>query len=123
MGTNYYHFKEKIKEGDFPEGGLHIGKNSAGWVFHFEAHEYPRLKTAQDYQEFLKEGVIYNEYDEEVSYEEFWKIVEESKEDYYGKPPYDFENLPEDGNTSSFPLIGIAEWMDEGFMFTANDFC
>ena len=85
MGTNYYLYRSRA-EAELELDGFHIGKNSAGWVFHFEAHEYPTLKTVQDYKEFLKEGFIYNEYDEEVSYKKFWEIVKYSKGNYYGKP-------------------------------------
>ena len=104
------------------EAGLHIGKLSGGWVFHFRAYAKPKLKTVQDYREFLKEGVIYNEYDEEIPYEEFWKLVEESlKSDPWDpEPPYSFDNLPDDISTY---IIGVKEWMDEGFMFTLNNFC
>ena len=45
MGTNYYHYKEKIKESNENSNeGLHIGKNSWGWVFHFEAHKVTRIE-------------------------------------------------------------------------------
>lgn len=117
MGTNYYWFKKRIHEG--AEGGLHIGKNSAGWVFHFEAHEYPRLKTVQDYKEFLKKGFIYNEYDEKIPYNEFWEIVEDSVEDCYDRPPYSFVNLPK----GEEDILSLRGWMSEDYMFSMGDFC
>ena len=122
MGTNFYYFTGKIKEGIPAETGLHIGKLSAGWVFHFQAYE--KLRTIPQYKAFLKEGYIYNEYDEEVSYEDFWRIVEDSlkPDPWDNEPPYSFDNLPEGDNTSS-RLTGIEEWMSSGFMFTKNDFC
>ena len=120
MGNNYYHFQDKVKATTPVEAGLHIGKNSAGWVFNFQAYETPQLKTVDDYRKFLKDGVIYNEYDEEISYEEFWKIVAESLLDFYGEAPYSLNNLPED---DSVRIIGVEEWMDGGFTFTKNDFC
>lgn len=120
MGTNYYHFPDQVKATTPVEVGLHIGKNSAGWVFNFQAYETPQLKTVDDYRKFLKDGVIYNEYDEEIPYEEFWKIVAESLLDFYGEAPYSLNNLPEDDSAS---IVGIEEWMNEGFTFTKNDFC
>lgn len=122
MGTNFYYFSDQVKATTPVETGRHIGKLSGGWVFHFRAYEKPKLKTVRDYREFLKEGVIYNEYDEEISYEEFWKLVKESlKSDPWDpEPPYSFDNLPDDISTY---IVGIKEWMDEGYMFTENDFC
>lgn len=123
MGTNFYYFKEKINtEERAVEEGLHIGKLSAGWVFHFQAHK--KLGTVLQYRIFLKKGYIYNEYEEEVSYEDFWRIVEDSlkPDPQDNKPLYSFDNLPEDDKTSAY-LMGIEEWMDEGYMFTLNDFC
>ena len=121
MGTNFYYFSEKITNSVFEEGGMHIGKLSAGWVFNFQAYENPKLKTVQDYKEFLKSGVIYNEYEEEVSYRDFWELVEDSlkPDPCDSEPPKSFDNLPED----SIHPINIEEWMDEGCMFTENDFC
>lgn len=116
MGSNYYAFDERITETtDFNEG-LHIGKNSCGWVFHFESHYKPKLKTVQDYREFLKEKVIYDEYDREISYEEFWSIVEDSKKLFNGSPPYVLidPNYPNDYTRDS--------WVDEGFAFTESEF-
>ena len=119
MGTNYYWYKEK-PVGNFTEG-LHIGKRSAGWVFHFQAHKNIRqnqnLMSYYDYKEFLKDGYIYNEYEEEIPYADFIKLVEETKEVEDGEAPWSFENNPE----SNYHFCD--EWMDSGFMFTKGDFC
>ena len=121
MGTNFYYFQEQAKDATFVDEGLHIGKLSAGWVFHFEAHINPELKTVEAYREFLKNGVIYDEYNRRITYEEFWKLVESSLEADLGdtEPPHSFDNLPED----SIHLISTEDWMDGGFMFTESNFC
>lgn len=119
MGTNYHWFPEEIKGGTYVDSGLHLGKNSAGWVFQFEAHSEPCLKTVEQFREFTKKGVIYDEYDREISYEEFWQIVEESKEPYYGREPY----VLEDPNYPHSSIEGIPQWVDEGFAFTESEFC
>lgn len=117
MGTNYYVFDERIAEETSVDSGLHIGKDSAGWVFNFQAYE--NLRTTKDYRNLLRGKVIYNEYREEVPYEEFWMIVESSKEeDHFGKP-WSYSNLPDDEPRCRW----FNEWEDEGFMFTEVEFC
>ena len=119
MGTNYYVFDERITEETNVDSGLHIGKNSAGWGFNFEAHK--GLRTVKAYKKFLKGKVIYNEYDDEIPYDEFWDIVKDSKEkDYYGRRPYSYSNP--DPNSSSCRNY-YTEWEDEGYMFTSVEFC
>ena len=116
IGTNYYYFKERVTEETDLHEGTHIGKNSAGWVFHFEAH--PNLKTVEDYKKLLKNGVIYDEYEREIPYDEFWNIVKSSKEeDHFGKP-WSFSNLPENENRDTC----FDDWQDEGYDFTNVEF-
>lgn len=118
MGTNFYHLKRKLKEGEDHDKGLHIGKRSCGWVFHFEAHNEPFLKSFSDYKEFLKKGYIYDEYDRLIPYDDFIKLVEETKEiEPDGEPPWSFDNYPDDCGYSVFE-----DWMSDGFMFTLSDF-
>ena len=84
MGTNYY---IKKKERRVREPDLHIGKNSYGWEFHFQAYyedEYyrtPELKSKQQWMEyiFLNSDSIYDEYDDNVSLEEFIELLELKK--------------------------------------------
>ena len=63
IGTNFYWFKEEQKEDFEHHEGLHIGKRSCGWVFHFQAHHEPFLHSFNDYKKFLKQGYIYDEYE------------------------------------------------------------
>ena len=116
MGTNFYAFNERITEGTDLHEGLHIGKNSGGWVFNFQAHE--NLRTVKDYKDFLRDKVIYDEYEREIPYNEFWVIVEYSKEEDHFGVPYSYSNPPSDEPRSKW----YNEWEDEGYMFTETEF-
>lgn len=78
MGTNYY-----INFDYCPSCGrgmrLHIGKKSAGWRFSFAAHKKPNIQCTHDWRELLKYMPIIDEYDNEISYEAFFEIIEESR--------------------------------------------
>lgn len=84
MGTNYY---IKKKERRVNEPDLHIGKNSWGWQFSWqfidedECYGNPRLDTAEKWMEyiFLNSDSIYNEYNENISFEKFVEIVRINK--------------------------------------------
>ena len=118
MGTNYYFFKERKKKKEEPEAGLHIGKNSYGWVFNFQAHLKERLMSYEEWKEYTKDGFIYDEYGSSIPYEIFWKYVEISKEpDIDREEPWSYYNYPE-GND----LEVSACYMNNGFMFTNCDF-
>lgn len=118
MGTNFYWFKEEIN----PEvvdvcSGLHIGKCSCGWVFNFQVHKDKLLTTYHQYKEFTKNGIIYNEYGDLIPYNEFWEMVDSTKEKEDGREPLTLLNNPERSMISS-----INEYMNNGFMFTDCDF-
>ena len=68
MGTNYYtHLNQ------------HIGKSSCGWKFLFRY--YNNYNTIEDVKNFIKLNKIFNEYGEEVTFEEFWENVESRQND------------------------------------------
>ena len=117
MGTNFYYFKDKITEQMDPCSGLHIGKCSGGWVFNFEAHPQENLMSVKQYRKFLKEGVIYDEYGDLISYKNFWKKVESTLKSEFGYKPHTFDD---DGVQLHFQAA--VEWLDEGFVFTLGDF-
>lgn len=95
MGTNYYahiytgnfivqHIKTQI--GARAEYELHIGKASCGWTFSFHSEEeipgvIPEIKSWVGWQNILKEKHVFikNEYDEVVSFQEFFDMVESKK--------------------------------------------
>ncbi len=119
MGTNFYLHQYRLNKHDYPDTGFHIGKRSCGWVFHFEAHERPHVKTVEEMRQQTFNGYIYDEYGTEYTYEQFWKEVEETKEpDVDGRPNYVLVD-PEYPHVIS-PSV---EWEDEGFAFTLSDFC
>lgn len=81
MGTNYYAVKKKPS---LYNGALHIGKSSCGWKFCFQGYEDElNIKSIEDWKKYLKSDdiVILNEYDEEVSYNDFFKLVEEKQKE------------------------------------------
>lgn len=81
MGTNYYTVPRKPS---LHRQVLHIGKASAGWKFVFQGYqindenETLNIKSIQDWKDFIKNNdlVIFNEYNEEVSYDEFFELIE-----------------------------------------------
>lgn len=89
-------------------------------MFHFEAHDIPKLKTVEDYKNFLKKGYIYDEYGRSYAENFFWSYIGDSKlPDENGDFPYSFDNLPEEEKHIS----NIGSWMNEGYMFSTGDFC
>lgn len=88
MGTNYYAVRKKptITE------PLHIGKSSCGWKFLFhEVNKYNcefdgelEIHTFEQWKEFLEnndEIVILDEYDREISVEDFFRLVEKKQKE------------------------------------------
>lgn len=81
MGTNYY----ADHEGDCPTCTrthicqVHLGKSSMGWQFNFAWNDGEFYKTEAEMREWTKGRKIYNEYDEPVSYKEFWDLVDSKK--------------------------------------------
>ena len=94
MGTNYYAVPKKPTVAN----ALHIGKSSCGWKFLFqevnkyncEFDEELEIHTYEQWEKFLKENkdiVILDEYDKEISVNEFLELVnkkqlEENKDDF-----------------------------------------
>lgn len=85
MGTNYYLKKEKNRKVNEPD--LHIGNSSIGWEFNWQGHEAeeyyntPKLMSKEEWMEyiFLNEQLLYNEYDEKVSFKDFAELIESKK--------------------------------------------
>lgn len=89
MGTNYYAVKKKPSLYNL---AIHIGKSSAGWKFLFRGYQDEKfnygiyrlnINSIEDWKKYLKENnvVILNEYDEEISYDNFFKLVEEKQKE------------------------------------------
>lgn len=117
MGINYY----AVRSRPTTEEPIHIGKSSAGWLFSFhqvndEWHE-PQIvwNTYNQVKEWLYEYtvknslyVILNEYDEEISCEDFFAMVDAKQKDPACK-----------GNLKNFDY---AKNID-GYRFIEGEFC
>ena len=92
MGTNYYAVRNRPTTDD----PIHIGKCSGGWLFLFQAQNNPyndppvMWYTYEQVKEWLKkytvdskDYVIIDEYDVIISFDDFFKLVEEVQTDEY----------------------------------------
>lgn len=96
MSTNYY-FIPSLDSPLLPYSQLHIGKSSCGWVFSFQAYDFPGgvttakvaaglsvtvnvpqciLKSWDDWEEVLKFGIIEDEYGTTLTLTEFKKVLD-----------------------------------------------
>ena len=89
MGTNYYAVKRKPTISN----PIHIGKSSGGWLFLFKEQDNAWLDDAvwhtyEQVKEWLyknvvetEEYVILDEYDREITFEDFFEIVDHKQKD------------------------------------------
>lgn len=97
MGTNFYRrgkltkeqaakFKQSIDENDYKAidyfydicKEVHIGKSSGGWKFLWDAHYFNYFEpNKQSILNWLKEGVIFDEYNKEYTFEQFMDFLKE----------------------------------------------
>lgn len=57
---------------------IHIGKRSYGWKFLWNAHNFKYFNPSKESLiEWLKSGQIVNEYGKMLSFEEFWREIED----------------------------------------------
>ena len=133
MGVNYYvkiSRKQKDKINNDPEISslvkhcidkfeLHIGKLSAGLPFVFQLHRqvyfkggYIDLDTYNKWKDFISQDTleIWNEYNELIDKNDFFKIVDESK--YNWMDEYDSEHI------HTHYLHDL-----QGWRFIEGDFC
>ena len=86
MGTNYYAVKVKPT---LYNRKIHIGKSSYGWLFLFHDcecfHSYPQVKRFLDDCVRTGEYVLFDEYGEEISADDFIQIVEVKQNDEHCK--------------------------------------
>jgi len=96
MGTNYYH-RTNICEHCDRYDESHIGKSSGGWTFgfHGEREQNPDynplgqvIASFTDWKERLKKGKIFDEYGDEISLEDFVKLVESKRDAKYNHTEY-----------------------------------
>lgn len=97
MGTNFYRrekigeeeknlWKKAIDSDDYPtidyysslSKKIHIGKASAGWKFLWDANYFNYFEpNKESILEWLKDGIIIDEYGEIYSYERFMEYLEQ----------------------------------------------
>lgn len=113
MGCNYYVYKkisndkkeeliQKLQDDKYEEvvsevqslsPKIHIGKQSYGWQFIFNANRFRYYQpNKEDIDKFLRDEnmVFVDEYDKVVSVDDFWEMVDKNKEkmnneEYYTK--------------------------------------
>jgi len=71
MGTNYY-VKDNICKCCERHDLIHIGKNSAGWVFIFNGMN---ITTVKKWSKYLAKKTIIDEYGKEMTFLEFWDKI------------------------------------------------
>ncbi len=122
MGTNYYH-RTNICEKCNRYKEKHIGKSSGGWQFSFQGyreHNIPKIASFRDWKRELQaDGKIFDEYGEEMSFEDFVKMVENKQYDKFNSEAnmnhYDY-CVKSGYNVSN-------DWKDkEEYSFTSADF-
>jgi len=99
MGTNYYTKLKECKHCNRYEE-VHLGKSSAGWQFSFQYNGGEYYKNIEQMKEWLKGKQILNEYEEKVSYEEFWEMVknkQKSSNSNHASKHTDYNNRVIDG--------------------------
>lgn len=120
MGTNYYHRTDicphcnRYKE-------RHIGKSSAGWQFFFRGYnEQVVISSFEDWKRELQaEGRIFDEYGQEISYDDFVKMVEEKQNLKSNLNHYDYCI----GEAASRGYDMNNDWKDkEGYSFCSSEF-
>ena len=117
MGTNYYAVRKRPTVAD----PIHIGKSSAGWLFGFQTHNESWIdppviwNTYGQVKDWLRkhtgedgEFVILNEYDEEITCDEFIRIVDEKQTNK--------DNLSNPDNFTNARNV-------DGYRFIDGDFC
>ncbi len=108
MGTNYY----IDQRGDCPTCTrthicqLHLGKSSMGWKFNFAWNDGEYYKTEAEMREFTRDKKIWNEYDEPISYEDFWKMVDAKKDSPRSMNPDEYPDHVHVGEDGTFFMRG-----------------
>jgi hypothetical protein len=76
MGTNYYVKINTCQECGRSEEEIHIGKSSYGWQFLFAYNGGEYYKNKNELEAWLEGRKIFDEYDREISKEDFWEMIE-----------------------------------------------
>jgi hypothetical protein len=76
MGTNYYAHIDTCERCKRPWAVVHLGKSSGGWRFTFNLNGREHYYDVPSMKQWLKGKRIFDEYEEEVSHDDFWNLVE-----------------------------------------------
>lgn len=136
MGTNYDAHINCCDKCERPEYVLHIGKSSAGWTFSFRGYRNYyvnettelNIDTWRKWQLFLKQPnvKIYNEYGEVISYDDFYNIVEQKKNEPFNHAKLTLEKSDKIFYKPEFVSEEYIKqnWIDEdGNSFSDTEFC
>ncbi|MCH5167415.1 MAG: hypothetical protein J1F35_05920 [Erysipelotrichales bacterium] len=153
MGTNFY-LRRKISEKDkqnvieqiYKDNWIeardlvykltervHIGKRSSGWQFLWNANRFEYFSpNIESLQNWLKSGIIEDEYGREFTFEEFWndeikdflyegwnleKYYSESGNTWFGRDiPYYFQD-----KLDKFDIDKYGEFVIDGLRFTITE--
>lgn len=97
MGTNFYLVAPEYDGLDDP--GLHIGKRSGGWAFHWRSHPNLHITTRADWERLLDgPAAIVDEYGTTVTVAEFRAIVEDAARTAVRSDMYRGDYHDPDGN-------------------------
>ena len=101
MGTNYY-TKDRTNECKCCGRGveeIHLGKSSGGWQFSFQYNDGKYYKNVEEMKKWLKDKVIEDEYEEVVTSEEFFDMINEkqTEENNHANTYKDDKNIVIDG--------------------------
>jgi hypothetical protein len=89
---------------------LHIGKDSMGWTFSFQGYEDKGIRSYKDWLKILPTGKIFDEYGEQMSLEDFKKMIEAKRKEEKNHTVYCRVHHPEHGKDC---------WLDD----EKNSFC
>jgi hypothetical protein len=79
MGTNYYVATNYCDHCKQYKEDLHIGKSSYGWCFYFQGYKHSNITSWKEWQEYLKDKLIVDEYGEITPYDDFVSMVQIDK--------------------------------------------
>ena len=122
MGTNYYQRTNICKYCNRYEE-KHIGKSSGGWQFIFRGYSAdehrPIICSFEDWKTELKNGKIFTEYGEEISFDNFVRFVEDKKIGKFNDKPNlnHYDHGVKEGYNTQY------DWKDsKNHSFTSSEF-
>lgn len=121
MGTNYYILLNKCDCCGRIDR-FHIGKKSIGWMFSFHGPMIAgeRVRSWIAWKDIILRGQVIDEYDDGITRDEFFAIVERSRKERRNH----FDACSEDFDDWEQRVKDGIDWKDdEGFSFCSGEFC